>query len=172
MKYINKEGAVYDGGVLLHDGQRIFNPTEEDLSAAGYEPCAPVVSQPSAVDVLEEAKSSKLKALDAYDSSEAVNSFTIGGQVMWLTVDERQQLATQISANEAVGRESMTRWFGGQEFTFPISAWKQMLVALEVYAGDAINVTESHKAAINNLNTIEEVEGYDFTAGYPARLLF
>jgi hypothetical protein len=66
----------------------------------------------------------------------------------------------------------MTRWFGGQEFTFPISAWKQMLVALEVYAGDAINVTESHKAAINNLNTIEEVEGYDFTAGYPARLLF
>lgn len=172
MKYINKEGAVYDGGVLLHDGQRIFNPTEEDLLAAGYAPCAPAVSQPSAVDVLEEAKSSKLKALDAYDSSEAVNSFTIGGQAMWLTVDERQQLATQISANEAVGRESMTRWFGGQEFTFPISAWKQMLVALEVYAGDAINVTESHKAAINNLNTIEEVDEYDFTAGYPARLLF
>ena len=91
---------------------------------------------------------------------------------MWLTVDERQQIATQISANEAVGRESMTRWFGGASFTFPLTAWKQMLVALEVYAGDALNVTEGHRAAINALDSIQDVEGYDYTTGYPEKLEF
>ena len=66
----------------------------------------------------------------------------------------------------------MTRWFDGNEYTFPISTWKQMLVALEVYAGDAINVTESHKAAINAMNSIEDIEEYDITQGYPQKLNF
>ena len=91
---------------------------------------------------------------------------------MWLTVDERQQLATQISANEAVGRETMTKWFNGTEYTFTIAQWKQMLVAVEVYAGDALNVTESHKAAVNALSTIEAVESYDYTTNYPPKLVF
>ena len=121
---------------------------------------------------LDIAKKEKINALKEYDSSENVDSFTIGGQIMWLTVEERQQIATQISANESIGRDTMTRWFNGQEYTFPINAWKQMLVALEVYAGDALNVTESHKAAINALETIQEVEEYDFTLNYPPKLIF
>jgi hypothetical protein len=91
---------------------------------------------------------------------------------MWLTAEERQQIATQISANEAVGRDNMTRWFGSHNFAFPLATWKQMLVALEVYAGDAINVTEAHKAAIEALATIEDVEAYDFTANYPPKPVF
>ena len=66
----------------------------------------------------------------------------------------------------------MTRWFEGQEFTFPIATWKQMLVALEVYAGDALNVTEAHKAAVNALNNVEDVDNYDYMTGYPDKLHF
>lgn len=47
-----------------------------------------------------------------------------------------------------------------------------MLVALEVYAGDALNVTESHKATVNALNDIESVDNFDITAGYPEKLSF
>lgn len=43
---------------------------------------------------LEVAKREKIVALMAYDSSDAVNSFTINGVYMWLTVEERQQIAT------------------------------------------------------------------------------
>ena len=127
---------------------------------------------PSHVRTLDEAKREKIMQIEEYDSSEAVNSFIIGNQTMWLTVSERQQLATQVSSNEAIGRETMTRWFGGQQFTYPIESWKQMLVALEVYAGDALNVTEAHKAAVNALETIEEVDNFDITAGYPDKLSF
>ena len=45
-------------------------------------------------------------------------------------------------------------------------------MVLEVYAGDALNVTESHKAAVNALNSVEEVEAYDITDGYPEKLTF
>lgn len=121
---------------------------------------------------LPAVKEYRIIQIDAYDKSSNVNSFSLGTISMWLTVDERQQLATQISANEAVGRKSMSKWFGGQEFSFPIEAWKQMLVALEVYAGDALNITESHKAAVNALDDTDEVIAYDITEGYPEKLGF
>ena len=121
---------------------------------------------------LEDAKFEKKEQIAQYDSSEAVNSFTIGNAVMWLNVNERQQLATQIQANEVIGRNDMTKWFNGVSYTFQIDVWKQMLTALEIYAGDALNVTEAHKAAVDALQTIEEVDNYDFTTGYPEKLSF
>ena len=174
MKYVNDKGIEWSGGALVCGGKRIFNPTPEDLAAAGYEPVEDVLAEPTPTpeELLQQAKDSKIAELEAYDSSEAVNSFSIGGQSMWLTVDERQQIATQISANEAVGRTEMTRWFGGQAFTFPLTAWKQMLTALEVYAGDALNVTENHRADILSLDSIEAVNAYDFTTDYPTKLSF
>lgn len=121
---------------------------------------------------LPAVKEYRIRKIDEYDKSDAVNSFAIGTLNMWLTVDERQQIATQISANEALGRDSMTRWFAGYEFSFPISAWKQMYYALEAYAGDALNVTESHKAAVSAMDDTDEVIAYDITQGYPEKLVF
>ncbi len=72
----------------------------------------------------------------------------------------------------AVGIAACCGKIGGVPFEFPLATWKQMLVALEVYADDAINVTESHKAAVAQLETIEEVEAYDITADYPAKPMF
>jgi len=145
-------------------------PSEQRLTEWGFEEY--IEPTPTPEELLARAKASKIAELEAYDLSDAVDSFEINGMTMWLKVDERQQIATQIAANEAAGRTEMTRWFGGQSFTFPLAIWKQMLVALEVYAGDAINVTESHKAAINALTSVEEVEAYQFDSGYPQKLAF
>lgn len=167
-----KDGEFYQNGssIVIND-QRYFAPlTDEQMVAAGYTEWTPPTPTPD--ELLEQAKQEKLMEIKVYDQSSSVNSFTIGGNEMWLTVEERQQLATQISASEAVGRENMTKWFKGSEFTFPISVWKQMLVALEVYAGDALNVTESHKAAIEVMTNLEDVEAFDITAGYPEKLVF
>lgn len=176
-----KDGELYkEGSSVVIGDQRYFAPlTEEQMIAAGYEewidpepePVEPK-PEPTPEELLEQARIEKLSQIDGYDRSAEVNSFTVNGQEMWLTVEERQQIATQISANEAIGRETMTKWFQGIEFTFPINTWKQMLVALEVYAGDALNVTESHKAQVNALQTIGEIEAFDITAGYPERLIF
>jgi hypothetical protein len=121
---------------------------------------------------LESVKQKKLGQLSAYDNSDAVNSFTIGDESMWLTPQQRQQVSMQIQANEDLGREEMTKWFNGKQFTFTLFKWRQMLSSLEVYAGDALNATEMHKANINNLNTIEDIQNYDYTVGYPEKLVF
>ena len=144
-------------------------PSVEQLKEWGFEEY--IAPAPTLEQLLQQAKNVKLADLETYDLSDAVDSFTINDMTMWLTVDERQQIATQIAANEAAGRTYMTRWFGGIPFTFPLTLWQQMLTALEVYAGDAINVTEAHAAAINALTSVEEVEAYQFT-GYPQKLVF
>ena len=54
----------------------------------------------------------------------------------------------------------------------PISDALAMLNALEMYALDCYNVTQSHIAAVKALDTIEEIESYDYTVGYPKKLSF
>ena len=159
--------------VLLSDEQVAFY--QEHPGASPREVWNMQIDNPTEetpVKTLEQAKQEKIREIESYDLSGNVNIFTLGEQQMWLTVPERQQIATQISANEAVGRESMTKWFGGVAYTFTITQWKQMLVAVEVYAGDALNVTESHKAAVEALESVEDVEAYDYTVGYPTKLVF
>lgn len=145
-------------------------PSLEQLTACGFVEW--VEPEPTPEQLLERAKQAKIAELEAYDSSDAVNSFTLGGQSMWLTREERTQIDESINAYEGVGAQGMTKYFGGVAYTFPLAVWKQMLNALIVYASEALNVTERHRAAIQSLQTIEGVEEYDFTTGYPAKLVF
>jgi len=155
--------------ILLSNEQVEFHTQNPDAS---IEEVLNMELTPAPQRTLEDAKQQKIAQIDGYDKSAAVNNFILNGQDMWLTVEERQQLATQIAANEAANRENMTRWFGGISYTLPIATWKQMLNQLEIYAGDALNVTESHKAAVNALSTIEDVDTYEYRYGYPERINF
>lgn len=121
-------------------------------------------------ELLARAKASKIAELEAYDDSE-VNSFSVNGKDMWLDHEVRQQLRISLDALSQAGRENVTKWFDGLEYTYPIDVWYHMLGLVEVYASDALNVTESHKAAINALTSVAEVEAYEFT-GYPDKLSF
>ena len=47
-----------------------------------------------------------------------------------------------------------------------------MLDKLSVYASEALNVTECHKAKVRELTGIEAVEEYDYKTGYPEKLSF
>ena len=47
-----------------------------------------------------------------------------------------------------------------------------MLAALELYALASYNATQEHIAAVKALATKEEVEAYDYTSGYPDKLVF
>lgn len=165
-----KDGKFWDGISIVIDNMRVFNPSEEQLLAAGYTEY--VEPMPTAEQLLERAKQEKITELEAYDSSDAVNSFTLGGQSMWLTREERTQIDESINAYEGVGMQAMTKYFGGVAYTFPLAVWKQMLNALIVYASEALNVTEGHRAAVLQLQTVQEVEEYDFTTGYPTKLVF
>ena len=163
----------YEGQSITHNENGTLTsgvPSVEQLEAWGFEEW--VEPAPTPEQLLERAKANKIAQLEAYDQSDAVNSFSVNGQEMWLDAQTRQQLRISLDANQQAGRETVTKWFDGVQYTYPIDVWYYMLGNVEVYAGDALNVTESHKAAINALDDIEDVEAYDFTIGYPEELSF
>ncbi len=145
-------------------------PSVERLTEWGFEEW--YEPEPTSEQLLARAKSAKIAELEAYDSSDAVNSFSVNGKQMWLDAATRQQLRISLDAMQQAGRGTVTKWFDGEQYTYPIDVWYQMLAAVEVYASDALNVTELHRAGINALTTIQEVDDYDYTIGYPEKLEF
>lgn len=171
--YNEKTGEYYYEGRSITrrlDNGHLFAgvPTEQQLAEWGFEPYTPPVPERT----LEVAKSEKIAQITDYDTSEAVNSFTLDGDTMWISRDDRISLmnSTIILSNADV--ETTTLWYGGQKYTLPCDTLIQMLSALEVYALQCYDVTEQHKAEVEALDTIEEVDAYDYTTGYPEKLSF
>lgn len=172
MQYI-KDNKIYtfgQPGIFRTDSGGLFLgvPTAKQLAEWGFTLIPE--HQLTQEELLEQARARKLAELEAYDSSNSVNSFTLNGVPMWLDYATRQQLRTSIEAYQAQDAEQVTKWFNGVQFTFPTATWLYMLNLLEVYASDALNVTESHRAAINSLGSIEDIDEYDFTVGYPNKV--
>ena len=119
---------------------------------------------------IEEAKEMLLAEIDAYDKSSAVNGFALNGAVVWLDKATRVGLMNSTSITKAMGQPTTTLWLGESKMEVPCDTAIQLLSALEMYALECFNVTAAHKKAVSELNSIEEVEKYDITAGYPAQL--
>jgi hypothetical protein len=174
-KIVNGEEIFFSGNILRTTEEIngeiqnvvVYNPTEEMILAAGWMIWEPPIPEPTEEDLLEQARTLKLSEIDSYDCSGSVNIFYLAGQPLWLDAQTRQTLRISIESYQAMGIESVTKWFNDQQYTFPTIAWLQMLVALEIYAAEALNVTEMHRSAVRHLETREEIEAYDITTGYP-----
>ena len=116
------------------------------------------------------AKQQKLAEIDAYDTSSAVNGFSLNGITVWLDKSTRVGLMNSTTITKAMGQPTTTLWLGESKMEVPCDTAIQLLSALEMYALECFNVTAAHKKAVSELTTIEEVEKYDITAGYPAQL--
>lgn len=121
---------------------------------------------------LPHLKSLLLHNITTYDTSSAVNSFTLQGKQMWLPKETRVGLVNSITIEKAAGKETTTLWFDGEKYELPIDDALRMLSALELYALECYNVTAAHKAAVNALESVEDVVAYDYTQGYPEKLNF
>lgn len=127
---------------------------------------------------IEEAKEILLAEIDAYDKSSAVNGFYLNGMLIpWSkddpsspNVDKRMGLRQNIADKVALGEENISIWMKGMSFTMPCAQAEMLMRSIENYAYECFNVTAAHKVAVSELTSIEEVEKYDITAGYPAQL--
>ena len=111
-----------------------------------------------------------LEQIDKYDTSPSVNGFMLNGQRVWLNKDTRVGLMNSTQITKAMGKTTTTLWFGGMQIEVNCDKAIQLLSALEMYALECFNVTAAHKKAVAELNTVEDVLGYDYTKGYPEQL--
>ena len=148
--------------------EQIINPSEEMILADGWV----VYERPVYTPTLEDVKTDKINEILTYDSSEAVNEFTIGGVPMWLDKATRAGLLLRFEAEGKVGRTETTLWNDGQSYTLPLEQAQQILIALELYASGCYDNTQRHIAEVQKMESKEAVEAYDYTTGYPSKLLF
>ena len=106
---------------------------------------------------LEKAKKEKLAAILAYDTSSDVNGFMLNGNKVWLDKETRMGLMNSTTIAKSVGQKTTTLWLGSIKLVVDCDKAIQLLSALEMYALDCFNVTASHKQAVSELTTIEEV---------------
>lgn len=123
-------------------------------------------------DPLSLAKDYQKERIKAYDSSSAVNAFTLQGSPMWLDKATRAGLKLRLEAEQAAGKEDTTLWYGTDAITLPVTNAIIMLNKLEIYASESYDVTQGHLARVALMENVEEVLGYDYTEGYPEKLNF
>ena len=123
-------------------------------------------------NALDVTKEEAIEQITEYDQSEDVNSFTLQGKAMWLPKETRVGLVNSVTIEKNTGKETTVLWFGGEKYELPVDTALQMLSALELYALECYNVTAAHKAAVNALESVEDVVAYDYTQGYPEKLNF
>lgn len=121
---------------------------------------------------IDEQKEMKIAEINAYDKSDAVNSFTLAGKQIWLDKDTRVGLVNSIGIEKESGRMNTTLWYNAEKYVIPVDDALAMLNQLELYALDCYNVTQSHIAAVKGLSTVQQVESYNYKTGYPEQLNF
>ena len=127
---------------------------------------------------LKQAKADKIAEISAYDTSSSVNGFILNGMLIPSSkndpnspnVEKRIGLRQNIADKVALGEENIAIWLKGMSFTMPCAQAEVLMRSIENYAYECFNVTASHKQAVSELTTIEDVEAYDYKAGYPKML--
>ena len=113
-----------------------------------------------------------LAEIEKHDMSPAVNGFILNGEYVWLDKATRVGLMNSTSIANAMGQATTTLWLGDMKLVMECDKAIQLLSELEMYALKCFNATAAHKKAVAELNTVEEVLGYDYTKGYPEQLKY
>ena len=171
--YVGSTWDDYKSGawVLLTDEQVSFRNANPNASV---EEVFNMQLTPTPVRTLEQAVQEKIWQIEEYDRSGAVNSFRVNGISDWLTPDTRANYKNSIEAAELLGETHITFMIAGIVATSTLQDARIMLAKIQRYADRCTLVTETHKATVSGLlsTTVEEVDAYDYTAGYPDKESF
>lgn len=170
MKIFQKDNQIKSLNkiVIIKDDMQIFNPTEEMVLEDGWvEFVAPVVER-----TIEDYRKEKIDEILMHDSSSIVNIFYVNNMPMWLDKATRAGLVGRLSAEINAGKTMTTLWYEIHKFEIPTELAMQLLNAIEIYASECYDNTQQHIANVTLLESIEEINYYDFRVGYPDYLRF
>lgn len=112
-------------------------------------------------------KSILKKAINYYDTSKYVNSFYYQDKQYWINKDSRISLFRLIDS----GANQITLQLNDNYLIISSNKLREFLNQLEIYAGKCFAVTAEHLQNMKQLNTIEELLNYDYTAKYPNKII-
>lgn len=119
-----------------------------------------------------------LKKINLYHNSDTINSFKYKGKEYWLDKTQRTSLSNLITNYPESSIEII---LGSDIYTFTISTLKNLLTKLEQYAYKCKIATQKHLNIVSAVKIpsskegikefIEFLESYDYTTGYPDKVI-
>lgn len=157
------------GKTFYINGKKLREPVEE--KPEDYEDIEETTAIAEYQEMLSKRKA-KIEMIAAYDLSSSVNGFTFNGIKMWLDKATRMSLRNSIEVTKASGGTSYAFWWDMEKYEIECDLFLEMLSALELYAIGCYATTERHKAEVNALCDLMDIEVYDITVGYPPQPVF
>lgn len=102
-----------------------------------------------------------------YDTSNKVRCFEYKEANYWIDKDTRIGLIRLIDS----GAESITLQLGDNYLVMSPNKLKVFLNQLEIYAGHCFAVTAEHLQNLKQLQIIDDLVNYDYTAKYPNKVI-
>ena len=108
-----------------------------------------------------------LKKIEQYDRSENVNSFIYKGNKYWLDKQQRSCMKTVAES----GLSEVEVVLNNSSVILPSEFVKQFILQLEAYAYKCYVNTAKHLQAAAALSNPEDALKYDYTTGYPDKII-
>lgn len=121
-------------------------------------------------DELRAAIEAKTAEITAYDKSSAVNGLTYEGRFLWLSREDRLALTDRFTRESAEGLEKTNLFYEGEAIEVTPEQGLMLVQTISSYADKCFDNTQRHLAAVQALTSVEEVQAYDYTVGYPEKL--
>ena len=142
-------------GDILNDGWELYSVEDEDI-----------------LQDLEDCKKNKIKEIQDYDTSDAVNIFYVNDIPMWLDKATRVGLRLRFETEMSNGLTETTLWYNDIPFKLKLVQALEMLHAIELYASQCYDTTQFHVYNVKHMVTLEEVNNFSFKEAYPKNIQF
>jgi hypothetical protein len=172
MKIVDGNVVVKEANyIIVHvNGKQVINPSENLIISDGW---TKVAKESKEVKYdLEQLRQDLLYKIQSYDKSDKVEGFYIGDKLVWFDREERASLQRRIDIEKKNGINTTTFWYNNTPFMLGVDQASHILDAVELYAIKCCDNTRNHVVNIHKLNSVEELENYNYTIGYPEMLRF
>ena len=130
-----------------------------------------VVNTPTVESVRED----KIRELKEYASSDAVCNFTVtslgSSSQAWMTREELSDFKSLVESSRDLGLDEVQAVIGDNVYSISVGEAARIAASISLYINKCTVATKLHERAINELPSMGEVRAYDFTAGYPDKLV-
>ena len=117
------------------------------------------------------AKAKLLEDIENWDKGSEVNGFVVNGEEAWLDKNTRVGLMNSATIAKGAGQAEVSLWLNDKSYSVKPDTLTSMLSNVEIYAMMCYNKTAEHKAAVESLESVEDICGYDYKEGYPEKLV-
>lgn len=108
-----------------------------------------------------------LKKIEQYDKSHHVNAFIYEGNEYWLDKATRVGLMHLVNCSD----DYIELVVENNVIQLSVEKARHFLIELEKYASKCYLQTQKHLQIAKNLNNSEDILNYDYTSGYPEKII-